>query len=132
MQHSSSINLLAFALLSVPALRALHEIDASSAPTRVLHDSVREASLIPRRIGDFLAWRWRTLPYAMAALDTATFVARAIDAGSRHEIVVPSGMALAAVAFLFLYEVRIRDLVAAPIVPPDHASARRVLVRRFS
>lgn len=127
---ASSINILAFVVLSVPALRALHEIDAASAAVRILDDRVREASLTPRRIGDFLSWRWRALPYAIVFGGTAAFVVRAMGVAARQEIMVPSGLALAAVAFLFLYETWIRDLVSGPIAAADEAPARRVLVRR--
>ena len=53
-----------------------------------------------------------------------------MGSASRQQILVPSAFALAAVAFLFLYEVWMRDLVAGPIIAPDGTSARRVLVRR--
>jgi hypothetical protein len=126
---ASAINVLAFVLLAVPAFRALHQIDAASAPARILDQPVREASLTPRRTADFVPWRWRALPYAIVFAGTAAFVARAIAVSARQDIMVPAAMALAAVAFLFLYEVWIRDLVAGPVLASENPTSRRTLIR---
>ena len=66
---------------------------------------------------------------AIAIAGTVTFVLRTMGLEYWPGNLVPYALAVAGIAFLFLYEAWMRDLVAGPIIPPDGTPARRALIR---
>jgi hypothetical protein len=123
------VSLVAFGLLAGPALVVLGAIDRQSRPAREVHSDVRAASLVPRRAADYLRWRWRLLAYAAAAIGLASFAARLLAGNGARQLALPCGFAVAAAAFLLLYEVWLHDVVSGPAPPPGTPDLRRTLAR---
>jgi hypothetical protein len=122
------VNLSVFALLSVPALSALGEIERASRHVREVRAGVRIASLTPRRVGQYLPWPWRLVPYVTVSAGWLLLAWRLTAPLATRELWVPLGFALAAGAFLLLYEVWITNLVTGPLaasVPQDSPSRFR-------
>jgi hypothetical protein len=128
---AGAVNLSVFALLAVPGLLALHAIDAASQPSREITVSTREATLAPRRAGDYLPWASRGLLYAASAAGVGLFLWRAASPSPGREWMVPGAFALAAMAFLWLYEVWIHQIITGPGIAAQTATARRRSARRI-
>jgi hypothetical protein len=96
---------------------------------RELRADVRVASLTPRRVSQYLPWASRLLPYAIAATGLLLLAWRLTVPLPTRELYVPVGFALAAAAFLFLYEVWIAGLVTGPVMA--NAPAEPELRARF-
>ncbi|MFN7976431.1 MAG: hypothetical protein U0166_29540, partial [Acidobacteriota bacterium] len=105
---------LVFATLAPLALRALDRVKASTDAVCELGDAVRDASLAPRRVGDYLALFELVLPFALVLPGLAAFALRLVEPAAGRRLLVPCGMALAAGVFLFLYESWIRQEVLGP------------------
>jgi hypothetical protein len=112
-----AVDILMFLLLAALALRALGEIERVSLPAREVASTKRMAPLTPRRIGDYLPWSRRMLAPGVALIGLALLVARLTDAPAGRRALAPIGFALAALVFLWLYEVWLRQLVTGPFVP---------------
>jgi hypothetical protein len=110
------IDLAAFGVLSAPALFALREIDRASKRMREIRADVRAASLAPRRVSQYLPWPARVAPYAIVAAGLLLLAWRLTVPMPARMFVVPLGFALAAGAFLFLYEAWIAGVVTGPVV----------------
>ena len=125
------VNLAAFALLSVPALSALGEIERATRPIREVRADVRVASLEPRRVRQYLPWPSRLTPYVIVSAGLLLLVWRLSTPVATRELWVPLGFALAAGAFLLLYEVWITNLITGPAVvdAPEQPESRFRSVR---
>jgi hypothetical protein len=124
------VNLATFAVLAVVGLRALATLDRATRPIRLNPTPVREASLAPRRLSDYLARPVRPVPFLVTSIGVAAFAVRAVLAAAPREWPVPGSFAAASVAFLWLYEVWMRDLVAGPITGREgDEDARRRSIR---
>jgi hypothetical protein len=119
------VDLTVFAILSVPGLLALGEIERASRPFREVRADVRVASLAPRRVSQYLPWSWRLLPYVIVSIGLLVLAWRLTLPVAGRELYVPLGFALGAAAFLFLYEVWIAGLVSGPQVGSDAGDVQR-------
>lgn len=128
----AGLDLLAFAVLAVFAMKALGDIDIASRPARMLASATREASLAPRRLRDYVSLPLRVTPFILTAAGLATFVARLATPAGPRQLLVPVMFAGAAAVFLWLYEVWIRDLLSGPAVAgsPGDDEGRRRRIRR--
>ena len=116
---------LVFVVLSVIALRALHQIGEASRPACELPSSRRAADLAPRRMSDYLAWPWRILPVGTVVAGLALMAWRLADPVAHRRLVVPLTLAFAAFVFVWLYETWIYQLVSGGTVPDGNSAARR-------
>ena len=104
-------DLVAFAILAVPGLVALHAIDRATLAARELAAAERVASLAPRTIRQFLSPASLLAPYAIGSAALAGFLYRLTTGVENRRWLVPIVCALAAVVFLFLYEAWKREEV---------------------
>lgn len=125
------IDLALFSGLAVVGLRGLGAIDNLSRPAREAGTSVREASLRPRRLGDYVPVAWHGAVLLGQAAAVAVFAWRLVLPASDRRPWVPILFALAAPVFTWLYEVWMRDLVSGGhVVGGDVESNRRRRIRQ--
>ena len=114
-----------FGVLAAVGLKSLGAIDEASHPAREATTAVREASLRPRRLSDYLPAAWRgSLIFAEAAA-LGFFIWRLTPPGPDRRMFVPIMFAGAAVVFTWLYEVWMRELVTGGDVTTGDADALR-------
>jgi hypothetical protein len=119
------VDLAVFAILSVPGLVVLGKIEGASRPFREVRADVRVASLTPRRVSQYLPWSRRLLPYVIVSIGLLLLAWRLTFTVATRELFVPLGFALAAGAFLLLYEVWTTGLVTGPVVSDDAGEVQR-------
>jgi hypothetical protein len=129
---SGVINVALFMVLAAIASPVLGRINRAARFAIEAPVPVREASLGPRRISDVLPVSWRMLLYAGTGVGAAAFGLRWMLRGAPSEPFVPAVFAGAAIVFVGLYDVWIRELVMGPVLagaPPEaehRARLRRV------
>jgi hypothetical protein len=129
---SGVINVALFMVLAAVASPVLATIHRAARTATQAPFSIREASLGPRRISDVLPVSWRVSLYAGTIAGAAAFGLRWIWHGAPREPFVPAVFAGAAIVFVVLYDVWIRELVTGPVLagaPPEaehRARLRRV------
>ena len=106
----------AFVSLSVIAVPCLSELERVSRLARVSTASQRQGSLRPRRLADYVPLAWRVSPISLLAIGCAVLTWRALVPGALDRPLVPLGFAGAAVVFLCLYHVWLRELVERPVI----------------
>lgn len=115
-----------FAGLAPLGLRALADLDARSLPMRHIESPTRTASLAVRRHRHYQAPWWRTTLYGLTMVALGLFVWRlAQPSPVDRRLLVPVACSVSAIAFLWLYEIWIRDLVAGPVTPEALESEQR-------
>lgn len=119
----------AFLFLSVVGVAALSAIEEASAPARYVDSATRTAPLVHRRVGRYLAWPWRALPFGIAMVGLSTLAWRLGQPLADRRLLVPIVLGLAALVFLWLYEVWMHQIATGPDVAEG---ADRELHRRFS
>jgi hypothetical protein len=123
---------LAFGATAVVALEVLGEIDELTRPARQVSAAARAADLRPRKTSEYLPWSWRLAAAGTAVLGATAFVARASTAVSGRRMFLPIVFAVAALVFLWLYEVWAHQVVTGPLVAGDAGGLRRVVRRIFA
>jgi hypothetical protein len=118
---------LGFGAAAVVALRVLGEIDDLTRTTRQVSAAERAASLRPRNAGAYLPWSWRLTAAATAVLGAAAFVVRASSIVGDRRMFEPVVFSVAALVFLWLYEVWAHQVITGPIVAGDAGHLRRVV-----
>jgi UDP-N-acetylmuramyl pentapeptide phosphotransferase/UDP-N-acetylglucosamine-1-phosphate transferase len=119
-----------FAVLAAVGLKALGAIDEISRPAREASASVREASLRPRRLNDYVSVTWHGLLLLGQGAALAVFAWRLLMPVPDRRPWVPVMFALAAPVFTWLYEVWMRDLVSGGhVAGGDVESIRRRRIR---
>ncbi len=125
------IDLAVFALLAIVGLFALQRIDQASKSARQLTSDIREASLRPRRIRNYLPFAWRLGLFVAAVTGLALFVKRLTVPVAGRQLLVPVAFASAAAVFLWLYETWIKSLVQdGRIADPGSEARLHRLVRK--
>jgi hypothetical protein len=125
------VDLAVFALLAAPGLKALGAIDDVSKLARQAEASVREASLRPRRLRDYLPVTWHGLLLLGQGAGLALFAWRLMLPAPDRRLLVPMAFALGAPVFSWLYEVWMRDLVSGgQVVSGDVELTRRRRIRQ--
>jgi hypothetical protein len=119
------LDLALFAGLAIAGLRALGAIDEASRPAREGTAPVREASLKPRRLGDYVSPAWRGALILAQTTALGFFAWRLFQPASDRRLLVPVIFALAAPVFTWLYEVWMRELAAGGDVTTGDADAQR-------
>jgi hypothetical protein len=114
-----------FAVLSMAALRALRAIADAARPAVEDPESVRVASLQPRRVGDYVSAAWHSALFGTATLALAGFAWRLTSPGPDRRLLLPVTFAISAVVFAFLFEIWIRDLAAGGAPANVDSAARR-------
>jgi hypothetical protein len=122
----SAIDVLAFAGLAAFGLRALGAIDTASRRARDVRAAERQASLRPRRLGQYAPLSVRLTLLAIAALAVAGLGWR-LDTVPANRLLMPAALILAGPVFLWLYEVWMRNEIAggADVAGEREADARR-------
>jgi hypothetical protein len=94
-------------------------------------ESVRVASLQPRRLGDYVSPSWRATLFTVAALALASFVWRLMLPGADRRLLPSVAFAMFPCVFAWLYEVWMRDLAVGgeSPTPGDADAARRRKIR---
>jgi hypothetical protein len=129
-QLMTAIGLVGFALLSIPGVQALQQIDQASRVSREVRTSVREASLRARHLGDYLPFAWRGIVYAGTIVGMVLFAIRfATPVAGRHSL-VPAVFALSTPLFLMLYETWMKELATGGRAADDNLDSQRQRVVR--
>ncbi len=123
---------LGFGCTSVVALRVLGEIDDLTRPARQVSSAERAASLRPRRAGEYVPWSWRLAAAGTAVLGATAFVVRVSSVVTDRRMFRPIVFAVAALVFLWLYEVWAHQVITGPTVAGDEGNLRRVVRRIFA
>jgi hypothetical protein len=118
-------DLAVFGILAGVGLKALGAVEAISRPAREATAAVREASLRPRRLRDYVPAAWRVLLFSSQGAALAWFAWRLALPGADRRLLVPVMFALGAPVFTWLYEVWMRDLVARGHVATGDVEAQR-------
>jgi hypothetical protein len=126
-----AFDLAVFAVLAAVGLKALGAIDDISRPAREAGAPVREASLRPRRLSDYVPVTWHGLLLLGQGAALAVFAWRLFLPAPDRRLWVPVMFALAAPVFTWLYEVWMRDLVSGGhVVGGDVELNRRRRIRQ--
>lgn len=119
------LDLALFAALAPVGLKALGAIEEASHPAREATTGVREASLKPRRLGDYLPAAWSGSLILAEAAALGFFIWRLTLPAPDRRLFVPVMFAGAAMVFTWLYEVWQRELVTGGDVTTGDADALR-------
>lgn len=126
------IDIVAFAALSTMGLRVLGELDSVTTAARNVDSPTRTASLMVRRLNQYLPTSWRFLLFGVTIAGLALFVWRlTIPVAGDRRLFVPITFALIAPVFLWLYETWIHTLVTGPALSDagDSDDSRRRWIR---
>ena len=120
-----------FAVLAIVALTTLGQLAEAARPLVEATESVRVASLQPRRLSDYLPPFWRATLFTVAGLALASFAWRLMLPGPDRRLLLPIAFAMFHAVFAWLYEVWLRDLAVGGESPTqgDAAAARRRKIR---
>jgi hypothetical protein len=121
-----AIDLAAFSVLSIAALRAVHDIERASQPAREVLNPVRAATLRPRRVGEYVGAAWRVALSLVTVAGLAAFAWRLMVPAPQRRLLVPVSFALFSAVFLWLYEMWLRQVaLAGETSEAGHADRRR-------
>lgn len=124
---AGAIDLACFIVGAGFGLWALGDVHEASRPAREVTSATRTASLRPRRLSEHVPVAWRLVSGSIALAGLALLAVRLSSPGppiAERRLLVPVVLVLAAAVFLWLYEVWMRQEVAAGAVtglPPSDA-----------